>query len=236
MKHPVESSITMVQVEISGRKHQVPAGLTAIKAIWYTGQALTRGIGCLGGVCGACSIIYRIRGNHELHYGLACQLLVEEGMSFSFAPHIPSSKAIYHLEEIKDPKQELVKYYPEAALCRNCNTCTEACPQGIDVRGNVWRAVFGEFKQVRDETLNCVMCNLCIPVCIADISPNLVFLYARRTHNYFYEKKVPNLTDRLAEIEQGKFKSEWAEIGHWVSNEMKPKESPASAGISGGQK
>ena len=223
----------LVDVEISGRKHQVPAGLTAIKAIWYTGQSLTRGIGCLGGVCGACSIIYRIRGNYELKYGLACQLVVEEGMSFSFAPHIPSAKATYRLEEIKDPKQELVKYYPEAALCRNCNTCTEACPQGIDVRGNVWRAVFGEFKQVRDETLNCVMCNLCIPVCIADISPNLVFLYARRTYNYFYEKKAPNLSSRLAEIQDGKYQTDWDSIGKWISSEQIEREGRASSGLSG---
>jgi ferredoxin len=213
MEQQTQNKNPMVQIEISGTQYQVPAGLTAVKAVWYTGQTLTRGIGCLGGVCGACSVIYRIRGHYELKYGLACQLVVEEGMSFSFAPHIPSSKATYHLEEIKDPKQELVKYYPEAALCRNCNTCTEACPQGIDVRGNVWRAVFGEFKQVRDETLNCVMCNLCIPVCIADIAPNLVFLYARRTFNYFYEKKTPNLTARLSEIQAGKYQSDWDAIG-----------------------
>ncbi|MHB8482317.1 MAG: 4Fe-4S dicluster domain-containing protein [Nitrospiria bacterium] len=212
MDTSIKNKPEMVNVEISGRKHQVPAGITAVKAVWYTGQAVTRGIGCLGGVCGACSILYRIRGNHELQYGLGCQLVVEEGMSFSFAPHIPSSKATYHLEEIKDPKQELVKYYPEAALCRNCNTCTEACPQGIDVRSNIWRAVFGEFKQVMDETLNCVMCSLCIPVCIADISPNLVFLYARRTYNHFYEKKAPDLAARLAEIQEGKYQSEWDTI------------------------
>ena len=84
MDSQIEKTTELVNIEISGRKHQVPAGLTAVKAIWYTGQSLTRGIGCLGGLCGACSVLYRIRGNYELKYGLACQLVVEEGMSFSF--------------------------------------------------------------------------------------------------------------------------------------------------------
>ena len=203
----------LIQAEFNGRKLQVPEGMTAVRAVWHSGQEMVRGIGCLGGVCGACSILYRVRGNHELKYGLGCQTVVEEGMSFSFAPHIPSGKATYRLDEIKEPKQELVKFYPEAALCRNCNSCTEVCPQGIDVRGNIWRAVFGEFKQVKDETLNCVMCSLCIPVCIADISPNLVFLYARRTFNYFYEKKAENLSTRLSDIQEGKYQDEWNKIG-----------------------
>ena len=99
-------------------------------------------------------------------------------------------------------------------------TGVQTCALPIYVRGNVWRAVFGEFKQVRDETLNCVMCNLCIPVCIADIAPNLVFLYARRTFNYFYEKKTPNLTVRLSEIQAGKYQSDWDAIGKWISSEQ----------------
>ena len=56
------------------------------------------------------------------------------------------------------------------------------------------------------------MCSLCIPVCIADISSNLVFLYTRRTYNYFYEKEAPNLSSRLAEIKQEKFQTDWDAI------------------------
>ena len=43
----------MVSVEIAGKTYQVPEGITMIKALWYTGQEVIRGAGCLGGFCGA---------------------------------------------------------------------------------------------------------------------------------------------------------------------------------------
>ena len=45
-----------VTVEVMGKKHQVPEGITVIQALWYTGHEMIRGIGCLGGTCGACAI------------------------------------------------------------------------------------------------------------------------------------------------------------------------------------
>ena len=39
----------MVTVEIAGKTFQVPEGITVIKALWYTGQEVVRGVGCLGG-------------------------------------------------------------------------------------------------------------------------------------------------------------------------------------------
>ena len=38
----------MVTVEIAGKIHQVPAGITLMKALWYTGHDVVRGAGCLG--------------------------------------------------------------------------------------------------------------------------------------------------------------------------------------------
>jgi len=42
----------MVTVEIAGKKYEVPEGITVIKALWYSGQEVIRGAGCLGGFCG----------------------------------------------------------------------------------------------------------------------------------------------------------------------------------------
>ena len=39
----------MVTVEIAGKKYEVPEGITIIKALWYSGQEVVRGAGCLGG-------------------------------------------------------------------------------------------------------------------------------------------------------------------------------------------
>jgi len=199
----------MVTVEIAGKKHEVPEGITMIRALWYTGQEVYRGIGCLGGYCGACATYYRTKDDPKVKTCLACSMAVEDGMSFSMASPFPARKAIYNIAELKDPKQDLFNLYPETPLCRNCNACSEACPQGIDVRDGVWRAVFGDFKAVSEMFMDCVMCGLCVPVCIADIAPNLVALYASRAQGAHYTEKPSKLQARIDEIEQGRYQAEW---------------------------
>jgi ferredoxin len=202
----------MVTVEIMGKKHQVPPGITVIQAMWYTGHELVRGIGCLGGVCGACGIVYRTKDSFELKNGMGCCTLVEEGMSVGMIPHFPASQARYKMDEIKNPKEDLVLYYPEAARCVNCNACNRVCPQGIDVRTSVWAAVFGDFQEVADLTINCNMCGLCVSRCVADMAPNLIALYARRSLGAFYQPKPEAVFNRIREIEEGRYDPEWQKI------------------------
>src|SRR3989441_7898772 len=81
----------MVTVEIAGKKYEVPEGITVIKALWYSGQEVIRGAGCLGGFCGACATYYRtkddpkVRTRSEEHTSelqslayLVCRLLLEK--------------------------------------------------------------------------------------------------------------------------------------------------------------
>ncbi len=203
---------TLVSVEIMGKQYRVPEGISVVQAYWYSGHEVVRGIGCLGGVCGACSTVYRTQGSYELKSGLGCQLLVEEGMSFSMMPNYPVHRAAYKIEEVQEPKQDLFKFFPESSLCRNCNACTEACPQGINVREGLWKAVFGDFEGASDEFLSCVMCGLCVPVCIADIASNQVGLYARRTQAVFFGKRPEGLTKRVKDILDGEYDSEWKKV------------------------
>ena len=202
----------MVTVEIEGKPFQVPAGVTLIKAMWYAGKEVLRGAGCLGGFCGACATYYRTKDDPKVKTGLACSMAVEDGMSFSFMPAFPARKAIYNLPELKDPKQDLFELYPEAPLCRNCNACTEACPQKIDVREGVWKAVFGDFKAVSDMFMDCVMCGMCAPVCIADIAPNLVAVYASRAQGVHFTEKPEGLATRIKKIADGEYQEEWDRI------------------------
>jgi len=202
----------MVTVEIEGKPFQVPAGVTLIKAMWYAGKEVLRGAGCLGGFCGACATYYRTKDDPKVKTGLACSMAVEDGMSFSFMPAFPARKAIYNLPELKDPKQDLFELYPEAPLCRNCNACTEACPQKIDVREGVWKAVFGDFKAVSDMFMDCVMCGMCAPVCIADIAPNLVAVYASRAQGVHFTEKPEGLSTRIKKISDGQYQEEWDRI------------------------
>ncbi len=202
----------MVTVEIEGKPFQVPAGVTLIKAMWYAGKEVLRGAGCLGGFCGACATYYRTKDDPKVKTCLACSMAVEDGMSFSFMPAFPARKAIYNISELKDPKQDLFELYPEAPLCRNCNACTEACPQKIDVREGVWKAVFGDFKAVSDMFMDCVMCGMCAPVCIADIAPNLVAVYASRAQGVHFTEKPEGLSTRIKDISDGQYQAEWDRI------------------------
>ena len=183
----------MVTIEIAGKKYEVPEGITVIKAMWYAGQEVVRGVGCLGGFCGACATYYRTKDDPKVRTCLACQMAVQDGMSFTLMPPFPARKAIYDIQTLKDPKQDLFNLYPEAPLCRNCNACTEACPQKIDVREGVWKAVFGDFKSVSEMFMDCVMCGMCAPVCIADIAPNLVALYVSRAQGAHFTEKPQGL-------------------------------------------
>jgi ferredoxin len=202
----------MVTVEIEGKPFQVPAGVTLIKAMWYAGKEVLRGAGCLGGFCGACATYYRTKDDPKVKTCLACSMAVEDGMSFSFMPAFPARKASYNLSELKDPKQDLFELYPEAPLCRNCDACTQACPQKIDVREGVWKAVFGDFKAVSDMFMDCVMCGMCAPVCIADIAPNLVAVYASRAQGVHFTEKPEGLATRIKKITDGEYQEDWDRI------------------------
>ncbi len=207
-----EIQAKMVTVEIEGKPFQVPAGVTLMKAMWYAGKEVLRGAGCLGGFCGACATYYRTKDDPKVKTCLACSMAVEDGMSFSFMPAFPARKATYDLSKLKDPKQDLFELYPEAPLCRNCNACTEACPQNIDVREGVWKAVFGDFKAVSDMFMDCVMCGMCAPVCIADIAPNLVAVYASRAQGVHFTEKPEGLAKRIKKIADGDYQEDWDRI------------------------
>jgi len=158
----------------------------------------------------------------RLRNGLACQTLIEDGMSFylNFS-YYPNRKVVYDLDRLSDPKQDLFKLFPEASLCRNCNACTEACPQGIDVRDGVWKSVFGDFQKVSEMFMDCVMCGQCVPVCIADIAPNHVALYASRAQGARLTPAPDNLTRRVNEIRSGKYADDWKKILGMNEEELK---------------
>lgn len=210
----------MVTVEIAGKPFQVPAGVTLMKALWYTGHEVTRGAGCLGGFCGACATYYRTKDDPKVKTCLACSHAVEDGMSFSFAPPFPARKATYDVTQVADPKQALFNLYPEAPMCRNCNACTEACPQNIDVREGVWKAVFGDFKAVSETFMDCVMCGLCAPVCIADIAPNFVGVYASRAYGAREMEKPLGLSERIQAIEEGRYNDDWERVLKMTDEEL----------------
>ncbi len=82
----------MVTVEIAGKKYEVPEGITVIKALWYSGQEVIRGAGCLGGFCGACATYYRTKDDPKVRTCLACSTAVEDGMRRSAGTATPAPR------------------------------------------------------------------------------------------------------------------------------------------------
>ena len=91
----------MVTVYLLGKEYSVPATLTIMDAMEYAGFKLVRGCGCRSGFCGACAVIYRIKGSTELKVVLSCQTKVEEGMCVGKIDSFPVNKRTFNIEEIK---------------------------------------------------------------------------------------------------------------------------------------
>lgn len=219
MRLQSDSQPSGVTIEVDGAFHSVPQGITVIQAMWEIGRATVHGVGCLGGVCGACPITYRLAGQFDGKSGLACQTPVRDGMSIAFYPSDLSKKTIAPLPAAAPTPKTLFQYYPETKRCVACRACTLVCPQEIDVMGGVRGAINGELASVAEKFTACVMCGLCAAVCEVQIRPHRVGMYARRLTGAFYPKQATDLMDRISEIEHGKFQAEWEAVMAADTNE-----------------
>ena len=195
-----------VNVYFFGKKYEVPASLTIMKAMEYAGYQLIRGCGCRNGFCGACATIYRIKGKQELKTCLACQQQVEEGMYVATLPFFPLVKQVYDIEKIKPTEQIMMQLYPEIYSCIGCNACTKACPQGLNVMQYIAYAQRGEYEKCAEESFDCVMCGICSSRCPAGISHPQVALLARRLNGKYLAPACEHLENRVREIENGDFR------------------------------
>jgi len=193
----------LVPIFFMGKKYDVPAGLTIMKAMEYSGYQLVRGAGCRGGFCGACSTVYRLPGDYRLQIGLACQTMVEPGMHLAQIPFYPAHRADYRLEELQPTFQTVIQTYPELLRCLSCGTCSKVCPQDIDVKQYMADAMRGDIHGVADRSFDCIMCGLCVSRCPADeVQPNIAIL-CRRLYGRYLAPKAQHLAQRVAEIEAG---------------------------------
>jgi succinate dehydrogenase/fumarate reductase-like Fe-S protein len=198
-----------VSIEFMGKTYRVSGNTTLLGALLEIGWDSVRGKGCLGGCCGACAALYRLPGESHVRTGLACRTPVQDGISFSLIGQFPAPKPEYRLSDIADPKQTLFDLFPEVAGCRNCRSCIEACPQGLDVMRGVWHAVFGNFLEAADVFLGCVQCGLCARVCSAGLRPFLVGVYARRAQGALLTEQSAAIAERIRKIEDGAYEAEW---------------------------
>ena len=202
----------MVKIIVSNTEYKVPSNLTIMKAFEFLGWRLNRGVGCRGGFCGACSTIYRLKGDHKLYTGLACATLVEDGMVLAQIPINPANKKSYDLEALKAEPNTMLEFYPEIARCISCNTCSKACPQDIEVMDYVQAALRGDIAKAAELSFDCIMCGLCSTRCPAEISQFNVGILARRLYGRYIAPKYNQLTKRVKEVEKGKYNAEISKL------------------------
>jgi formate hydrogenlyase subunit 6/NADH:ubiquinone oxidoreductase subunit I len=197
-----------VTIHLMGKRHEVPANLTIMKAMEYAGHQFRRGAGCRGGFCGACATIYRTKGSYKLQGALACQKMVEDGMVIAQIPFSPSVKKTYDITELKPEAGVFLEYFPEIARCLSCNTCSKACPQDILVMDYVQAALRGDVTQAAKLSFDCLSCGLCAVRCPAEIVPYNIAQLARRLYSKYVVGPTEHVLRRVDEVEAGKFDEE----------------------------
>jgi succinate dehydrogenase/fumarate reductase-like Fe-S protein len=202
----------LIPIFLMGKRYDVPNSLTIQKATEYAGYQLIRGCGCRGGICGACGTIYRFPNDYQLHYGLACQTVVEPYMYITQIPFFPANKSAYNIEELKPTGEVIAHLYPEIFKCMGCNNCTKSCPMDIKVMDYMAAAMAGDVKKAAGLSFDCVMCGLCSARCPADEAQYNIGILARRLYGRYVLPKAKHLAERVQQIEDDKYEGMLQEL------------------------
>ena len=194
-----------VEIFIMGKRYEVPVGFTIMKAIEYAGYQYVRSCGCRAGFCGACATVYRKEKEQKLHFALACQALVEDGMYLVQIPFVPAYKAKYDINDLAPEDNIILSIYPEIARCVSCNTCTKSCPQDINVMMYIQNALRGNITKAAEISFDCIQCGLCAMRCPADIKHYHVGQLARRLRGKYIDPESKELNARMEEMDKGEY-------------------------------
>lgn len=194
-----------IPVYVMGKKYDVPETLTIMKAMEYVGFRFIRGAGCRGGICGACSTVYRKTGDYKLHFGLACQTVVEPDMHLTQIPFYPANRASYNIEEMNATAEAIHALYPELFRCVACNSCTKACPMDVEVLDYISALKQGDIAKAARLSFDCIQCGLCASRCMGELPQYHIAQLARRIYAKYLQPRDEHLKKRVEEIESGRY-------------------------------
>jgi len=195
----------MIPVYIMGKRYEVPETLTIMKAMEHSGYQFIRGCGCRGGVCGACSTVYRKEGDYKIYSGLACQTVVEPGMHLTQLPFFPALRAIYDYAHLDTTADAIYQLYPELFRCVGCNACTKICPMGVQVLDYVSALKRGDIESAAEISFDCIQCGLCASRCFGEIPQYHIAQVARRIWGGKIKPESEHLATMVEQIASGKY-------------------------------
>jgi Fe-S oxidoreductase len=195
----------LIPVYAMGRRYDVPEGLTIMKAMEYAGFKYIRGCGCRGGICGACSTVYRKPGDYHLYVGLACQTVVEPDMYLAQIPFYPANRAGYKLEELEPAPEEIFKLYPEVFRCVACNSCTKVCPMDVQVMDVIAAIKRGDIAKAATLSFDCIQCGLCASRCMGELPQYHIAQLARRLYGSKIVLRADHLSEAVEAVSEGKY-------------------------------
>jgi succinate dehydrogenase/fumarate reductase-like Fe-S protein len=167
-----------IEISVAGEPVQARAGETIIHALWAAGMGDAVTTGCVGGVCGACTVSIRFKDGKPGGTDLACLRPVEEGMEVFPCP-VDSIPAV--APSLEPSVENLQAAFPTLNRCTKCGSCTTACPMTIPVMDSVLRMQEARFDEVSDDFTTCIHCGLCRFVCEDKVKPHNMGLWVRRS-------------------------------------------------------
>jgi succinate dehydrogenase/fumarate reductase-like Fe-S protein len=209
-----------IPIYVMGQRHEVPETLTIMKAMEYAGYKFIRGAGCRGGICGACSTVYRKAGDYKLHFGLACQTVVEPNMYLTQVPFYPANRAPYNIEETEPTAESIFALYPELFRCVACNSCTKACPMGVEVMDYVSALKQGDIAKAAQLSFDCIQCGLCASRCMGELPQYHIAQVARRLYGKHIQPRAEHLKKRVDKIEAGKYDAMLDELTRMAKEDL----------------
>jgi succinate dehydrogenase/fumarate reductase-like Fe-S protein len=209
-----------IPIYIMGKRYEVPETLTIMKAMEYAGYQFLRGCGCRGGICGACPTVYRKEGDYKLHFGLACQTVVEANMYLAQIPFYPANRALYDIEEMEGTAEAIHALYPELFRCVACNNCTKACPMGVQVLDYISALKQGDIARAAELSFDCIQCGLCASRCMGELPQYHIAQLARRLYGKYLQAHAEHLRARVADIESGKYDAVLEELTRMTKEQL----------------